>query len=49
MLGRRIEASVRVADHVAVIDMGRVVLPARAGGVDDLHVIRDAYFGRAGQ
>ncbi|MFC0861411.1 ABC transporter ATP-binding protein [Sphaerimonospora cavernae] len=49
LVEQAVEASVRVADHVAVIDMGRVVLSARADEVDDLHVIRDAYFGRAGQ
>ncbi|QNS02565.1 ABC transporter ATP-binding protein [Streptomyces xanthii] len=43
LVEQAVEASVAVADHVAVLDMGRVVLSAPADEVDDL---QDAYFGR---
>jgi branched-chain amino acid transport system ATP-binding protein len=46
LVEQAVEASVAVADHVAVLDMGRVVLTARADEVDDLNVLRDAYFGK---
>jgi branched-chain amino acid transport system ATP-binding protein len=36
----------RVADDVAVVDGGRVVLARAASDVDDLELLRDAYFGR---
>ncbi len=35
----------RVADHVTVLDVGKVVMDGPAGAIDDLSVIRDAYFG----
>jgi hypothetical protein len=31
---------------VAVLDSGKVVLSGEAGQVDDLSVLRDAYFGK---
>lgn len=46
LVEQAVEASVRVADHVVVLDMGRVVLASKASEVDDLAVLRDAYFGR---
>ncbi|WP_218004496.1 ABC transporter ATP-binding protein [Microtetraspora niveoalba] len=49
LVEQAVEASVRVADQVAVIDMGRVVVSASADEVDDLGVLRDAYFGRGGR
>ena len=35
-----------VADHVTVLDIGKVVLDADAKDIDDLAVLKDAYFGR---
>ena len=35
----------RVADHVTVLDVGKVVMDGPARAIDDLSVIRDAYFG----
>lgn len=46
LVEQAVEASVRVADQVAVLDMGRVVLSSPASELDDLDVLRDAYFGR---
>jgi len=39
-----------VADHVTVLDVGRVVMDGDAKDIDDMSVLRDAYFGHtAGQ
>lgn len=46
LVEQAVEASLRVADHVAVLDMGRVMLSSRADEVDDIGLLRDAYFGR---
>jgi len=46
LVEQAVEAAVGVADQVAVLDVGRVVMSGPAGSVDDLAVIRDAYFGR---
>jgi branched-chain amino acid transport system ATP-binding protein len=46
LVEQAVEAAMRVADDVAVVDGGRVVLARAASDVDDLELLRDAYFGR---
>ncbi len=46
LVEQAVEAAVAVADHVVVIDVGRVVLEGSPGGLDDLELIKNAYFGR---
>jgi branched-chain amino acid transport system ATP-binding protein len=46
LVEQAVEAAIGYADHVAVLDVGKVVLAARAGDVDDLTILRDAYFGK---
>jgi branched-chain amino acid transport system ATP-binding protein len=46
LVEQAVEAAVSVADHVVVIDVGRIVLEGPAAGLDDLEVIKNAYFGR---
>jgi branched-chain amino acid transport system ATP-binding protein len=48
LVEQAVDAAMSVADHVTVLDVGRVVMDADAGGIDDRAVIRDAYFGRVG-
>jgi branched-chain amino acid transport system ATP-binding protein len=45
LVEQAVEAAIRYADHVAVLDSGKVVLSGPASQVDDLSVLRDAYFG----
>jgi branched-chain amino acid transport system ATP-binding protein len=47
LVEQAVEASMKVADHVAVLDMGRVVLSSPAADIEDMDVLRDAYFGRS--
>lgn len=46
LVEQAVEASVAIADHVTVLDMGRGVLSARADEVSDMSILRDAYFGK---
>jgi branched-chain amino acid transport system ATP-binding protein len=46
LVEQAVEAAIGYADHVAVLDSGKIVLSGEAGQVDDLSVLRDAYFGR---
>ncbi|MFF0817817.1 ABC transporter ATP-binding protein [Rhodococcus sp. NPDC003318] len=46
LVEQAVEAAMSVADHVTVLDIGRVVMDAEAAAIDDLAVLRDAYFGR---
>ncbi|HZQ83461.1 MAG TPA: ABC transporter ATP-binding protein [Acidimicrobiales bacterium] len=46
LVEQAVEAAMSVSDHVVVLDIGRVVLSGAAADIDDLTVIRDAYFGR---
>ncbi|MEN0135162.1 MAG: ABC transporter ATP-binding protein [Rhodococcus sp. (in: high G+C Gram-positive bacteria)] len=48
LVEQAVDAAMSVADHVTVLDVGRVVMDADAGDIDDTAVIRDAYFGRVG-
>ena len=57
LVEQAVEASLKAADHVAVLDMGRVVLSSAAGDAGDaghagnaekLAALKDAYFGRSG-
>lgn len=48
LVEQAVEASIAIADHVAVLDMGRTVLSAPAGQVSDIEVLKEAYFGRHG-
>jgi branched-chain amino acid transport system ATP-binding protein len=47
LVEQAVEAAVSVADQVCVLDVGRVVLDRAADQIDDLTILRDAYFGRA--
>lgn len=49
LVEQAVEASFAIADHVAVLDMGRTVLSSRASEVTDTSVLQDAYFGRLAQ
>jgi branched-chain amino acid transport system ATP-binding protein len=46
LVEQAVEAAMSVSDHVVVLDVGRVVMSGPAADVDDLGIIRDAYFGR---
>ena len=46
LVEQAVEAAIKYADHIAVLDVGKVTLTARAGEVDDLTIVRDAYFGK---
>jgi branched-chain amino acid transport system ATP-binding protein len=46
LVEQAVEAAIGYADHVAVLDIGKIVLSAKAGDVDDMTLLRDAYFGR---
>jgi branched-chain amino acid transport system ATP-binding protein len=46
LVEQAVEAAIGYADYVAVLDSGKVVLEGEASQVDDLSVLRDAYFGR---
>jgi branched-chain amino acid transport system ATP-binding protein len=47
LVEQAVDSAVAVADDVVVLDIGRVVLHRRAAEVDDVAVLREAYFGRA--
>ncbi len=47
LVEQAVEAAVGAADRVTVIDIGRVVMSGDAKDLDDLEIIKDAYFGRA--
>ncbi|QNG20150.1 ABC transporter ATP-binding protein [Rhodococcus triatomae] len=46
LVEQAVEAAMSVADHVTVLDIGKVVMDSPADEIDDLAVLRDAYFGR---
>jgi branched-chain amino acid transport system ATP-binding protein len=46
LVEQAVEAAMSVADHVVVLDIGKVVMDSPADAIDDLAVLRDAYFGR---
>jgi branched-chain amino acid transport system ATP-binding protein len=46
LVEQAVEASIEVADHVAILDMGKLVLQAEAKEVADITIFQDAYFGR---
>ncbi|GGU27691.1 ABC transporter ATP-binding protein [Nocardioides albus] len=48
LVEQAVEASYAIADHVVVLDSGRTVLSAPVAEVDDVTVLQEAYFGRAG-
>lgn len=48
LVEQAVEAAMSVADHVTVLDIGRVVMDSDANSVSDLEVLKDAYFGRIG-
>jgi branched-chain amino acid transport system ATP-binding protein len=49
LVEQAVDAAMRVADRVTVLDIGRVVMSAEAHEIDDHQVLRDAYFGQAAQ
>ncbi|SEG93695.1 branched-chain amino acid transport system ATP-binding protein [Thermomonospora echinospora] len=46
LVEQALEASIRVADHIVVLDMGRVLVSVRKDDLDDIATLREAYFGR---
>lgn len=46
LVEQAVEAAMSVADHVTVLDIGKVVMDAPASEIDDVAVLKDAYFGR---
>jgi len=47
LVEQAVEAAVSVADHITVLDIGRVVLDGPAGELNDVEVLKDAYFGHS--
>jgi branched-chain amino acid transport system ATP-binding protein len=47
LVEQQVEAAIDVADHVVVLDIGRVILDAPASELVDLDVLKEAYFGSA--
>ena len=45
LVEQAVEAAMGVADHVTVLDVGKVVMDGAARDIDDLSVFKDAYFG----
>jgi branched-chain amino acid transport system ATP-binding protein len=46
LVEQAVEDAMQVADHVTVLDVGRVVVSGAAGEAGDASIIRDAYLGR---
>ncbi len=46
LVEQAVEAAVAAADRVCVLDVGRVVLDRPASEVDDVEILKEAYFGR---
>jgi branched-chain amino acid transport system ATP-binding protein len=47
LVEQAVEAAAAIAHDVVVLDIGRVVLHRPASQVDDMAIVRDAYFGRS--
>jgi branched-chain amino acid transport system ATP-binding protein len=47
LVEQQVEAAIGVADHVVVLDIGRVILDSPASEIADLQVLKQAYFGSA--
>jgi branched-chain amino acid transport system ATP-binding protein len=47
LVEQAVESAVASADDIIVLDMGRIVLHRKASEVDDIAVLREAYFGHA--
>lgn len=46
LVEQAVEAAMGVADHITVLDIGRVVLDGAASELRDVDVLKDAYFGQ---
>ncbi len=46
LVEQAVEAATSVADRVVVLDVGRVVLEGAARDLDDIELLKNAYFGR---
>ena len=46
LVEQAVEAAVQVADQIAVLDVGRIVMSGPAGELSEIEIIQDAYFGR---
>lgn len=46
LVEQAVETAVRVADHIVVMDVGRVVLNGAVAEVGSSEALREAYFGR---
>jgi branched-chain amino acid transport system ATP-binding protein len=47
LVEQAVEAAMGVADHVTVLDVGKVVMDGAAADIDDVSILKDAYFGHA--
>ncbi len=47
LVEQQVEAAIAVADHVVVLDVGRVIMSSPARDVADLEILKQAYFGSA--
>lgn len=47
LVEQQVEAAIEVADHVVVLEIGRVILDSPAREIVDLDVLKEAYFGKA--
>jgi branched-chain amino acid transport system ATP-binding protein len=47
LVEQQVEAAIDAADHVIVLDIGRVILDSPAREIVDLDVLKEAYFGSA--
>jgi branched-chain amino acid transport system ATP-binding protein len=46
LVEQAVEAAAAIAQDITVLDVGRVVLQRDSAGVDDIELLREAYFGR---
>jgi len=47
LVEQAVDAAMSVADHVTVLDVGRVIVDKDANQIDDVSVVRQAYFGQS--
>jgi branched-chain amino acid transport system ATP-binding protein len=47
LVEQAVEAALSVADFVTVLDVGRMVVSGAAAEMNDMQIVKDAYFGRA--
>jgi branched-chain amino acid transport system ATP-binding protein len=47
LVEQAVETAMSVADHVTVLDVGRIVMASPVGDIDNQDIVKNAYFGRA--